>query len=144
MHSLSEFDFYLTEFGSEPFLYSPSEHSISPIAALPSADMYKSEEVERFGFSEAPSLSIFNRKAAKLDETSFLGTEFQVELPKSLSEFDKKAPCFPLVLESNNEIVSPSHGDYLSVSLGLTRSRKGDVRGVSGAAFLGFVSTAVT
>ena len=77
--------------------------------------MREAEKVECLGLPFSTPLPVVDRKRTKFQQLRFLGMQFQVELPHSLSEFRPELFGIRFALESNHDIVSKSHDDDIAV-----------------------------
>ena len=60
------------------------------------ADVREAEEVERLRFPFSAPLPVLDRKRSELQQSRFLGMQFQVELPQTLRQFRPKLLGFRL------------------------------------------------
>src|ERR1700687_6224366 len=88
-HALPQYDFELPQLGLPPLPHRlPQNRNPAPPRLW--AAMRKSEEVEGLWFAVATIAPISFRKAAELDDTRFVGMQFQPELCKPLPQFGQK------------------------------------------------------
>jgi len=71
----------------------------------------EAEKVKRLRFPLAPSLTSFDRKAAKLDEPGLLGVQFQVESMKPLPKLNPKSLSLVLMLKADDEVIAVADDD---------------------------------
>jgi hypothetical protein len=82
----------------------------------------EAQEVERLRFAFATLAPILFCKAAKFDDSRFVGMQLQPKLCDSLAQFRQKPLCFMTMLESRDKIISEAIEDYISVRLLLSPS----------------------
>src|SRR5260370_11958736 len=111
MHSSLKLSFHLIQLGLQPFPYRLPHHREPSIAPLFHADMRKAEKVERLRFPFSTPLPLVDRIGTELQQSRFLGMQFQVELPHSFGEFGPELIGIRLAVKSNHDIVSKSHDD---------------------------------
>jgi hypothetical protein len=87
--------------------------------ALPSfpAAVRKTQEVERLRFAAPTLLSILLRKAAKFDDSRFVGVQLESKPRESLAQFCQKPLCFLSMLKSRHEVIGETEEDYLPARL---------------------------
>src|SRR5215469_15089692 len=90
VHTTLKFGFHLVQFRLQPFAYRLPQDRIHSVAPLLYADMRKAQEVERLRFPFPAVLPVLDRERTKLQQSRFLGMQFQVELPHSFREFRPK------------------------------------------------------
>src|SRR4030065_2246270 len=78
-------------------------------------NMCKSQEVECLRLSFATPISVFPRKPAKLQNTSFVRMEFQPKFPKPFMKIGQEPFGFVTMLESHNEVVRIAHNDHFAL-----------------------------
>jgi len=84
--------------------------------------MRKTQEVERLRFAVATVPSILFRIAAKLDDSRFVGVQFESEPRKPLAQFGQKPLCFLAMLKARNEVIGKTDENYIPVRLLLSPS----------------------
>ena len=84
MQSFAQFHFDFTELGSFPLGYRAPINREPPITSLLATTVREAKKVEGLRFPFSASCSIVGGGAAKLDQTRFLGMQFQFELGEAL------------------------------------------------------------
>src|SRR5580700_5884712 len=115
VHAEPKLGFHRVQLCLQSFADRLPQHRIHSVASLLYADMRKSEKVERLRFPFSAPFPVVDRKRTKFQQPRFLGMQFQVELPHSLSEFRPELFGIRFALESNHDIVCKSHGDDITV-----------------------------
>jgi hypothetical protein len=86
----------------------PLAHRLAQYREMPlpgfSAAVRKTQEVERFRFAVATISPILLRKAAKLDDSRFVGVQLKSEPRKSFAQFRQKPLRFLPMLTSRNKV----------------------------------------
>ena len=77
VHAPPQFGFHLVELGLQSFANRLPQHRKPSLARLP-ADMREAEKVEGFRLTQTTALAVGRRMAAKLDQSRFIGVQFQV------------------------------------------------------------------
>src|SRR3979490_1824315 len=90
VHSSPKFGFHLIQLVLQPFPDRLPQHREPSIAPLLYADMRKAQEVERLRLPFATPLPLVDRIRTELQQSRFLGMQFQIELLHSVSEFRPK------------------------------------------------------
>jgi len=74
----------------------------------------ETEEVEGFRAPDfATSLPVPEGEPPELDESRLAGMQFQAKLRETIAQLHQKPLRVDAVLESNDEVVSIAHDDYL-------------------------------
>ena len=115
VHSSPKLGFHLIQLRLQPFPYRLPQHREPSIAPLLYADMRKAEKVERLRFPFSTPLPLVDRIRTELQQSRFLGMQFQVELPHSFRKFRPKLIGIRFALKSNHDVVRESHHDYIAV-----------------------------
>jgi hypothetical protein len=103
VHALPQYDFEFPQLGLPPLPHRLPQNR-KPAPPRLCAAVRKSEEVEGLWFAVATVAPISFRKAAELDDTRFVGMQFQCELRKPLTQFRKEAFCLMTMLKAHDEI----------------------------------------
>src|SRR5580658_1412950 len=106
---------HLVQLRLQPFAYRLPQHRIHSIAPLLHADVGKAEKVERLRLPFSTPLPVWDRKRSKLQQSRFLGMQFQVELLHSFGEFSPKLIGLRFVPESNHDVVRKTQDDDITV-----------------------------
>src|SRR5215469_11443719 len=115
MHAPPKFGFHRIQFCLQPFANRLPQHRVHSVASLLYADMRKAEEVECFRPPFTTPLPVIDRKPTKLQQSCFLGMQFQMELPHSFPEFCPKLIGLRFALESKHNVVGETHHDDVAV-----------------------------
>ncbi len=75
------------------------------------AHVRKAEKVKRLGTPLSSSLSLLGRKAAELDQTSFLLVQLQAEFGKACSEHFQACRCLLAMLEAHHKVIRIADDD---------------------------------
>src|SRR5262249_52135882 len=81
-------------------------------------------------FAAATLLSIRFRKAAKLDDSRFVGMQFKAKPRKPLAQFRQKPLCFMAMLEARDKVIGETHKDYFPTRLLLSPSLNPEVENI--------------
>lgn len=115
MHPLAQFDFQLSELALHFLSHRlPLYRELSPSRLA--TDMRKAEKVEGFWFIVATTCSAFGGEPAEFDQPCLARMQFQRELLQSLRKFFPELLGFGAILESDHNIVSITHDDYIATS----------------------------
>jgi hypothetical protein len=114
MHTLSEFGLDLLQFAAHLFLCCPADDRVHSIASLLPADMRETQEVECLRPTLATPDPVHSRVRPKLDQPRLFRMQRQTELLESLLEFSQTPLRRRFVLESDHEVIRPSHDDYIA------------------------------
>ena len=87
MHAPFELSLDLTQLRLQPFTNRLSQHGETSIAPLLPANVREAEKVERLRFPVSALLPVFGRERSELQQSRFLGMQFQDELSHSLDQF---------------------------------------------------------
>ena len=90
VHASLKLGFHLVQLRLQPLAYRLPQHRKPSIAPLLHADMREAEKVERLRFPFSTPLPLVDRIRTELQQSRFLGMQFQVELPHSFREFHPK------------------------------------------------------
>ena len=90
VHASLKFGFYLVQLRLQSFAYRLPQHSKSSVAPFLYADVRKAQEVERLRFPFSTPLPLVDRKRTELQQSRFLGMQFQLELLHSFRKFRPK------------------------------------------------------
>ena len=90
VHASLKLGFHLVQLRLQPLAYRLPQHRKPSIAPLLHADMREAEKVERLRFPFSTPLPLVDRIRTELQQSRFLGMQFQVELPHSFREFRPK------------------------------------------------------
>jgi hypothetical protein len=103
VHASPQFYFQNSQLSLPPLAHCLSQHREVSLPGLAAA-MRKTQEVERLRFAVATVASILFRKAAKLDDSRFVGVQLKTEPRKSVAQFCQKPLGFVAMLKSGNEV----------------------------------------
>ena len=116
MQAFSEFTFDLSEFRSHAFSDRLSKHN-EPSVSRAVARMRETEEVERFWLSLATTLAVSSGEPPKLDQTRFVGVQFQTELAETISQVIVELFGIRTVFEAKHTVVGKSHDDHVTARM---------------------------
>src|SRR6202050_3106982 len=115
VHASLKFGFHLIQLRLQPLAYRlPQDRKLS-IAPFLHADVRKAQEVERFRFPFSASLPVVDRVWTELQQSRFLGMQFQVKLLHTFREFRPKLIGIRFAVKSNPDVVSETHHDDVAV-----------------------------
>ena len=121
VHALPQFLFQGLQLGLPPLAHRLSQHREASLPGF-SATMRKPQEVERLRFAVPTLPSIVLRETAELDDSCFVGMQFQPELRKTLPQFRQKPLGLVTMLKSGNKVIGEADEDDLPVRLLLSPS----------------------
>jgi hypothetical protein len=111
-----EFTFDLSEFRSHAFSDRLSKHNESSVSRAV-ARMRETEEVKRLGLPLATTLAVVSGEPPKLDQTRFVGVQFQAELAETISQVFVELLGIRTVFEAHHTVVSKSHEDNVTACM---------------------------
>ncbi len=117
MHAPLELDLDLTQLRLQPFANRLSQHREPSITPLLPTHMRKAEEVERLRFPFSALLPVSGRERSELQQSRFLGMQFQTELSHSLDQFCPEPYGIRFSLEPNHDVVGKPHDDHVNTGL---------------------------
>jgi len=120
VHASSEFGFHLTQLRLQPSVNRLPQDRGASVATLLPTDLGGAEEVERLRFSLAALLPVSGRERSELQQSRFLGMQFQAELSHSLDQVRPEPYGIRLHLKAHHDMVSQPHDDYVTAGLFLT------------------------
>jgi hypothetical protein len=105
--------FHRLELRSHPGAHRvPREQKLS--RARSPADMREAQVRERFWFPYSTRTSISARKSAELDQTRFLGMQFECKLAKAFTKLREELLDIRAVFKPHDEVVGPSRDNHLA------------------------------
>ena len=116
MHAFTQLLLDRAEGGTYAFGHRLSMDGEPTLLASLGAHMREAKKVESFGSVLAASFTVFDRIAAKLDQTRFPFVQLQTKLGEPRAEFFQTLRCLAVVLKSDHESSSPgeSHPQALT------------------------------
>ena len=120
MHPSLKFGFHLVQFRLQPFADRLPQHREPSVAPLLHTDVRKAEEVERLRFPFSTPLPLIDRIRTELQQSRFLGMQFQIELSHSFRKFRPKLIGIRFVSKSNYDVIGETHYDHITVRALLT------------------------
>jgi hypothetical protein len=118
-----------SQLGLPPLSHRLSQHREVSLPSFPAA-MRKTQEVERLRFAAATLSSIRFRKAAKLDDSRFVGMQLKAKPREPLAQFRQKPLCFMAMLEARDEVIGETHKDPFPARLLLSPSLNPEVENI--------------
>ena len=115
MHASLKLGFHLVQLRLQPFADRLPQHRKHSVAPLLYADVRKAEKVECLGLPFSTPLPVVDRKWTKLQQSRFLGMQFQVELLHSFREFHSKLIGIRFAVKAHHDVVRESHHDDIAV-----------------------------
>src|SRR3984885_3334878 len=115
VHASLKFGFHLTQLRLQPLAYRLPQDRKPSIAPFLHADVRKAQEVERFRFPFSASLPVVDRVWTELQQSRFLGMQFQVKLLHTFREFRPELIGIRFAVKSNHDVVSETHHDDVAV-----------------------------
>jgi hypothetical protein len=97
VQALPEFFLQNPQLSLPPLAHRLSQYREMPLPSFPAA-MGKTQEVKRLRCAATTVSPIFLRKAAKLDDSRFVGVQLKSEPRESFAQFRQKLLCFLLML----------------------------------------------
>ena len=110
----AQFGLDLLKFPAHPFLGCPANDRVHPVASLLPANMREPQEVECLRPILAASETVRSRVRPKLDQPRLFRMQRQTELLESLLEFGQTPLRRRSVLETDHEVIRPSHDDHVA------------------------------
>jgi len=120
VHPSLKFGFHLVQLRLQPFADRLPQHREPSVAPLLHTDMCEAKKVERLRFPFSTPLPLVDRIRTELQQSRFLGMQFQIELSHSFRKFRPKLIGIRFVPESNHDVVCESHHDHITVCTLLT------------------------
>jgi hypothetical protein len=112
VHASPQFFFQSPQLSLPPLAHRLAQYREMPLPGF-SAAVRKAQEVERFRFAVAAISPILLRKAAKLDDSRFVGMQLESEPRQSLAQFRQKLLRFMSMLKSRDKVIRKTNEDYL-------------------------------
>jgi hypothetical protein len=116
VHASPQFLFQSPQLGLPSLPHRLSQYREVALPSFPAA-VRKTQEVERLRFAAPALSSILFRKAAKFDDSRFVGMQLESKPRESLAQFCQKPLCFLSMLKSRNEVIGEPEEDYLPARL---------------------------
>src|SRR5712691_3602835 len=120
MQPLAQFRFDFTELCAFPLSYRAPINREPPTAALLATTVREAQKVESLRLPLPASFSIVGGKTAKLNQTRFLGMQFQFEVGEPFRQLFVKPRGVRLVLKTHDEVISPADDDDVAFGRCLT------------------------
>ena len=102
-----QFFFQSPQLGLPPLAHRLSQYRETPLPGF-SATVREPQKVERFWFAVATIPSVVFRKAAKLDDSGFVGVQLESKPRETFAQFCQKPLCFLTMLKSGHEVGAAS------------------------------------
>ncbi len=115
VHPSLKLGFHLIQLRLHPFAYRLPQHREPSITPLLHTDMRKAEKVERLRFSFSTPLPLVDRIRTKLQQSRFLGMQFQVELPHSFRKFFPELIGIHFAVKAHHNVIREAHHDHIAV-----------------------------
>src|SRR5262250_2131566 len=119
MHASPQFLFQGPQLGLLPLAHRLSQDREVPPPG-PSADVRKTQEVERLRLAFTTLAPILFRKAAKFDDSRLIGMQLEAEVRESLAQPRQEPLCFISMLESCHKVIGKADEDDLSAYVPLS------------------------
>src|SRR4029077_21248110 len=129
VQALPEFFLQSPQLSLPPLAHRLSQYREMPLPSFPAA-MRKTQEVKRLRCAATTVSPILLRKAAKLDDTRFVGVQLKPEPRESFAQFRTKLLCFISMLEPRHEVIGKADEDYLPARLLLSPSLDPEVENI--------------
>ena len=111
MHAFVELALNCDERRSHAFGNAVSSDRETSISSRLIAHVRKAEKVKRLGTPVSSSLSLLVRKAAELEQTSFLFVQLQAEFGEACSEHFQACHCLLAMLKTHHKVIRVADDD---------------------------------